>query len=427
MAIRNWIQKTISPPLLSAILLISLLSGCVSKESIKVPESQPLPHPKLTEMQSLALEERDRVTYFGRSKKYYKNGIRILVLSGEPYEIGYSQGALLRDEIKLWVKEFLYLVKKKSLGTSYGENLLNKRAKELEEFIPSEYREELQGLSAGSGIDHDLLLVMNILGPVLMDVACASVVIRSPDDSLLRSRNLDLYNQPAPPAGLYFYKPASGYAFVSISHLPGFIGTRTAFNETGLNIGAHDISRASRKNAKGQPEFILRRQVAQYAGSVKQAGQMLKAARRSGSKMWLVADSKTAGIYEFNSEEIGYYGMKEDYLILTNHTRILNIGKPYESSFDRYNEAEAYLVGHHSEMNVNKLVDLNRGSEICWTKYPEVTNLHSAIFKADTLDFWIAAGPPPATRGRWVGFNLNRELYGKGNDPEPLIVPAKAE
>ncbi len=50
------------------------------------------------------------------------------------------------------------LSKKKSLGTSYGENLLNKRAKELEEFIPSEYKDELQGLSAGSGIAYDVPL-----------------------------------------------------------------------------------------------------------------------------------------------------------------------------------------------------------------------------------------------------------------------------
>jgi hypothetical protein len=378
-------------------------------------------------MQALALEERNHVTHFGRSKKYYKNGIRVVALNGEPYEIGYSQGALLRGEINEWVREFIYLVKKKLLGTSYEENPLKKRAKELEEFIPFEYREELQGLSAGSGVDYDLLLVMNILGPVLIDTACASVVVRSPDGSLLRSRNLDLYSQPAPSAGLYFYKPASGHAFVSISHLPGFIGTRTAFNETGLNIGAHDISRASKNKAKGQPEFILRRQVAQYSDSVRQTGRMLKAAQRSGSKMWLVADSKTAGVYEFNSEEIGFYEMHEDYLILTNHTRIINTGKPYRSSLDRYNEAEAFLTGHQDEMNVNKLIELNRGSEICWIKYPEVTNLHSVIFKADTLDFWIAAGPPPATRGRWVGFNLKKELYGSGNDPEPLVIPSQTE
>ena len=107
--------------------------------------------------------------------------------------------------------------------------------------------------------------------------------------------------------------------------------------------------------------------------------------------------------------------------------RILDIGNPYQSSFDRYNEAKAFLAAHQDELNVNELVELNRGGEICWMKYPEVTNLHAVIFKADTLDFWIAAGPPPATRGRWVGFNLNKELYGSGNDPKPLVIPPQTE
>jgi hypothetical protein len=423
MTIAHWIQKSM-PPFIVTILSINLLLGCVSKENIEVPASQPIAHPRLAKMQSLSLQEKDNVTYFGKSRKYYKNGILVVVLSGDPYEIGFTRGALLRDEIRDWIKYLLYLAKRNSLGTSYGENRLKERAKEVEEFIPPEYREELQGLSAGSDIDYDVLLVVNILAPIVLDVACTSIVVKSPDASLLRSRNLDLNNHPALPAGLYFYKPTNGHAFVSISHIPGFIGTRTAFNETGLNIGAHDISRTSRKFVKGEPEFILRREVAQYAGSVKEAGQILKAAQRSGTKMWLVADSKTAGIYEFNSEKFAYYEMVEDYLILTNHTRILNIGRAYDNSFYRYNEAEAFLVEHQGEMDINTLIDLNRGNEICFTEIPELTNLHSAIFRADTLDFWIAAGPPPATRGRWVGFNLKKELYGSGKEPKPLIVPA---
>lgn len=52
-------------------------------------------------------------------------------------------------------------------------------------------------------------------------------------------------------------------------------------------------------------------------------------------------------------------------------------------------------------------------------------NLHSAIFKADTLDFWVAIDALPATKGKWVGFNLNKELYGNGSDPEPLIIAAE--
>ena len=35
------------------------------------------------------------VTYFGKSKKYQKNGILVVVLRGEPYEIGYTRGCPL--------------------------------------------------------------------------------------------------------------------------------------------------------------------------------------------------------------------------------------------------------------------------------------------------------------------------------------------
>jgi hypothetical protein len=235
MAIRFCIQKS-KPPLLVIIFSISLILGCASKGNIKVPASEPLPHPKLAKMQSLSLQEGDNVTYFGKSKKYQKHGILVVILRGEPYEIGYGRGVLLQDEIREWVEDFLYKLKKKSLETSFDENFLNVRAKEVEKFIPPEYREELQGLSAGSGTDYEVLLVMNVLMTISIDVACTSVVVRTSDDRLLRSRNLDLEYEPELPAGLYFYKPTNGHAFVSISHLPGFIGTRTAFNECGLNI-----------------------------------------------------------------------------------------------------------------------------------------------------------------------------------------------
>ena len=423
MAIRFWIQSA-TPPLLVIITSICLLLGCVGTENTKVPASQPLPHPKLSEMQSLSIQEKDSATYFGKSKKYKKHGIQVVILKGEPYEMGYARGALLRDEIRDWVRDFHDKLETAALETSLEENFLTRRAREVEAFIPPEYRQELQGLSAGSGIDYAVLLVMNVLTTISMDVACTSVVVRNPEGSLLRSRNLDLNDEPALPAGLYFYQPAKGHAFVSISHLPGFIGTKTAFNETGLNIGAHGLSRISREYEKGEPNFILRRQVVQYAGSVKEAGQILNQAQRSFPLMWLVADSKTAGIYEFTSKETAFYEMVDDYLILTNHARMLNIGGISKSSFDRTNEAKAFLKQHQGAMNTKKLIDLNRGNEICFTKYPKVKNLHSVIFRADTLDFWVAVEAPPATRGRWSGFNFNKELYGNGNDPEPHMVPA---
>jgi len=43
-------------------------------------------------MQSLALEEKDKVTYFGQSKKYYKNGIAVAVLGGMDHSMRSASG-----------------------------------------------------------------------------------------------------------------------------------------------------------------------------------------------------------------------------------------------------------------------------------------------------------------------------------------------
>jgi len=51
---------------------------------------------------------------------------------------------------------------------------------------------ELEGISAGSGFDYDVLLAMNVLETISIDFACTSVVVRTSDGSLLRNRNLDL-------------------------------------------------------------------------------------------------------------------------------------------------------------------------------------------------------------------------------------------
>ena len=65
-----------------------LLFGCVSKKNIKIPLSDPLPHPKLAQMQSLSIEKKDGVIYFGESKKYKKRGITVVSLKGKHYEMG---------------------------------------------------------------------------------------------------------------------------------------------------------------------------------------------------------------------------------------------------------------------------------------------------------------------------------------------------
>ena len=139
----------------------------------------------------------------------------------------------------------------------------------------------------------------------------------------------------------------------------------------------------------------------------------------------MVTDPDRARIYEFDDRQIASKEMNGDPLILTMHTQVLNIGSPYPNSLANYNDAERFLAEHKGKMDLEKLIELNRSSSLSFQNNQWSANLHSAIFKSSTLDFWIAIDPPPATKGKWIGFNLKNELYGEGKEPEPVIIPAE--
>ena len=218
---------------IAVILSIIFLFGCVSKENVKVPLSDPLPHPKLAQMQSLSIEEKDGVTYFGRSRKYKKRGITVVSLKGDPYEMGYAHGVLLKDEMKPWIKEALYWMKNLSYGTSVLENTLMDRAKEIEQYIPEKYIAELKGLAAGSGIDYDFILMLNTAGTTgWRFLSCTSVAVKRQDGKLIRSRSFEtLIGQMLKPVILFIYQPSQGYAFANVG-FTGMISAHTAMNET---------------------------------------------------------------------------------------------------------------------------------------------------------------------------------------------------
>ena len=412
--------------LITAVFSIAFVLGCVSKKNIKIPLSDPLPHPKLAQMQSLSIEEKDGVIYFGKSKKYQKRGITVVLLKGDPYEIGYAHGVFLKDEIKRYIRESLYWTKTQFFGTSFLENMVFDRAREIEQYVPEKYITELKGLAAGSGIDYEAILALNTYGTTVWSfISCTSVAVIGQEGKIIRSRGYETPVVNGPPVHaqpiLFIHQPSQGYAFTSVM-IPGDISVVTAKNQTGLNIGSHAIVGASYR-WKGIPHTILQRIIIENAHSVEEVGKILEKAPRPGALMLMVTDTKKARIYEYDSEDIGYKDMDEDGLVLTNFTRVLSIGR--NDSGMRYRTASSFLKNNQDNGDLSKLVGLLRNDEISCIGNPNNTeSRHSAIFVPETLDFWIAVDPPPANRGRWVGFNLKKELDGSGHEPNPLIIPA---
>src|SRR4051812_49186772 len=80
------------------------------------------------------------------------DGYRVLHVKGAPYEMGYQQGALLKDDIKEQVR-FLFDVKSKAMTVELaGVKLLNPKraiggiAASQKKHVPARFYEEMQGL-----------------------------------------------------------------------------------------------------------------------------------------------------------------------------------------------------------------------------------------------------------------------------------------
>ena len=132
---------------------------------------------------------------------------------------------------------------------------------------------------------------------------------------------------------------------------------------------------------------------------------------------------ESAYVYEVDGVNIHRTEMQDGILVLTNHGRNLNPRDASQSSLERYDFATRFVAENAGRMDLARLIKLNRSKIISsYEQVSSVVNLHSVIFEPEALNFWVAVDSPPATEGRWVGFNLTKDLYGYGKGPEPTMI-----
>src|SRR5206468_1842137 len=123
----------------------------------------------LAAVQSAARAETKTVARCGKGFLEEVDGYKVLHLKGSPYEMGYQQGALLKNDIRELV-HFLLEVKAKELKVQVGGiNLLNPKraiggiAATQKKFVPARFYEELRGVADGSGVDYQDAVVANFI------------------------------------------------------------------------------------------------------------------------------------------------------------------------------------------------------------------------------------------------------------------------
>jgi len=165
--------------------------------------------------------------------------IKVAVVKGTPYEMGYQLGTLLKDDIKVTLTYFLGAAQHEA-PQLYSDQMLDKAWETNAPFIDERVKEEMKGIAAGSGIDIKLFQRSHII-PVISTYSCSGVAVwgkGTANGHTLHIRNLDftmdakLQDHPV----VVIYVPNEGTPHVNVS-FAGYIASHTGMNANHLVFG----------------------------------------------------------------------------------------------------------------------------------------------------------------------------------------------
>ncbi|KAF2076759.1 hypothetical protein CYY_001948 [Polysphondylium violaceum] len=232
------------------------------------------------------------------------NTVHVLHVYGNPYQMGYAHGALLRDQIQQMMPMFM----------SYAVAAVTQTAKATPSFFPQyilniiqtegvlaaldsihyttapytniEFYEEIQGLSEGADFDYQTLVRMHMF-PELIKASCSIVGAwgqASVGGNLFQLRALDwgidnpLVNFPT--FIVYHPEEDNGNPF-SVLSWTGFIGALTGYSQrTGVSEKVWSGYSGS-FSYTGTPFYFLMRDIIQYDSSIQEALTRINNAQRT--------------------------------------------------------------------------------------------------------------------------------------------------
>jgi hypothetical protein len=239
-----------------------------------------------------------------------RNGVKILHISGSPYELGYQHGYLLKDEISENFRAVINSANIKDYDKviDWWNNYCNHNT-------PQEYIEEMHGIADGSGMSFEdvivffggwLLLIENLS---CMDMAAWDSATE--DGRLYQMRSWDINPQARDPdTGTYLHnnqilivrQPEGALASLSVT-LAGNIGISGGMNEIGISISSQISFTTDVTENKTQPPFRLK-MVLDHAISAEEAIDIMNASR-TGYANYIISDGKIPNAYIF--EETASY------------------------------------------------------------------------------------------------------------------------
>lgn len=356
----------------------------------------------------------------------------ILHLKGTPYERGYQHGALLKEQILRNITTYIDTAKARSPIKGRVEEF-TESIPLLMSFVPDHFKQELKGLSDGSGVPMEKIIALNLFPEMFH---CSGITIfgqASRNKELYHVRILDysIGKNLQSTAVLQVVEPDNGIPYLNVGYA-GFIGTVTGMNKQKIAIG--EIGGLGYGSWNGMPMAFLLREILEKASSIAEAKTILKDSPRTCEYYYVFSDGKTkesVGVYA-TSSQLRYIEPSESYALIApsglpenyalngdNDKCILNQCSVENTRYQtllfeddnrlamlfRLQPRDCLLLtGFPHPERYPVLVDRileNYGSidekaliEIIKRPVSKESNLHNVIFQPSALKVWIAhAGP----------------------------------
>ncbi len=271
-----------------------------------------------------------------RKNKY---GLWEMYLEGKPFEIGVINGMLTEELIQkqedAFVEQINTLIPSKTY-LSFLKYFLLWFNRDIDNYIPNEYLQEIYGVSFSASGDYDYIgnnyeRMLNYhaahdIGHALqslMLVGCTSFAdnMHSTDSSLIIGRNFDFYINPefAENKIVAMVNPEKGHKFVYITWA-SMIGVVSGMNEEGLTVTIN-AAKSDIPTKAATPISILAREILQYAGNIEEAIAIAEKRSTFVSESLLIgsANDNNAVIIEKSPSKIDVYQTDMSSLVCSNH------------------------------------------------------------------------------------------------------------
>ncbi|MBI4042466.1 MAG: hypothetical protein HY391_03210 [Deltaproteobacteria bacterium] len=436
------------------------------------------------EIKTVTITSENGVKKFDRATLQTVGGINVLHVKGNPYQMAFQHGVLMQSKIQQGMLTHFPRLFKRILDEN---SFLNRHVpmflklstiadwfvlKPIREQIPEVYRQEIQGLSDGSGLDEDLiysaysipdafLVVVQLLynHNLLTQIplwGCSSFAVwgaaTKGGNLHIHGRNLDYSGmgvfdqQPT----LIFFEPdkGHGYRYVSATSAGVHTGGITAINEHGLALGLHSILSSDVSVDGGVPIMMIGDQIMRRAKTIEEAVAIVKEFKRIGSWTFFLSHYKSgtvkSGIVEVTNSSVKFSAPKQTHFNITNFftTPAMNatelkinfsIVQGYQERYKRMNDLLVQNNGAHDvDVAMKILADhldpattlgsKERGASPNLITSPD--NIQSVIFSAapgtesaeskdKEVEIWVSAGEVPTAHGPYVRFKFHQGFEDK--------------